>query len=173
MKKENEVQKILLREHEKIEKMLEEFDCSSAWAEQENLAESIALVLHKHLVLEEQILYPKLNDYLGQTNSLGDMLKEHDEIRICISRLRRLCADIDKERYQQQFAELKEEIERHLELWHELVMPKIEAAEPVIDCLSNAMHLYKGKELSPAYRAEAPDMTPRHRYQPEKKELGS
>ncbi len=120
-----EVQQILAKEHESIEQLLYKYDQSSSWLEQENSAETLALELHKHMVMEKEILFPALKSLPGGEPVVENMLKEHDQMKVIISELRRLCADLDEDEYKKKMGELKNEIGKHLDFSEQSVLPKI------------------------------------------------
>jgi hypothetical protein len=128
MKNETSAHKLLVHEHKKLSSLLREYEKTDDSMDKEDVVQNLAMELHIHMMLEEQVFFPALEKEGKAKKLLDDSIKQNDEIKMIIDQLQRLMADQDKKEYDQKMSELKKCVEHHIEQTECKILPKAEDA---------------------------------------------
>lgn len=103
---------LLKEDHDKVEKMFEDFEKASGDGKKEKLAREICRELIVHAKIEEEIFYPACEGKVEE-DLLKESYVEHDAAKVLISEI--LAGGPSDEFYDSKVKVLKEEIEHHVE----------------------------------------------------------
>lgn len=166
MKNDTSAHKLLLHEHKKLSSLFREYEKTDDSIDKEDVVQNLAMELHIHMMLEEQVFFPALEKEGKTKRLLDDCIKQNDEIKALIDQLQRLMADQDKKEYEKKMKELKKCVEHHIEQTECKILPKAEDAgldmKQLGSDLSHARDEMTGKTISD----ETMDV-PRNQKQPE------
>ena len=133
---------LLKADHAKVQNLFRQYE--KAGGQQREIAEQIFTELEMHATLEEELFYPALRGRVEPTtievesssaeeeaeeveeDLVAEALEEHREVKTLIATLRAL--DPDDERFQTKFAELRENVEEHVGMEEDELMPDAVAA---------------------------------------------
>jgi hemerythrin superfamily protein len=129
---------ILKKDHEEVMKLFEKFEHAPV-TEKASIAKQIFKALEVHAVLEEEIFYPAVRDQVNLKEfmqelrdedmaSMKDLIvisyEDHRVVREFIASLRASSPAADE--YQEQFADLKEAVQDHIEEEEWMIFPSAE-----------------------------------------------
>ena len=168
MKNETSAHKLLAHEHKKLSSLLRDYEKADDSTGKEDVVQNLAMELHIHMMLEEQVFFPALEKEGKAKKLLDESVKQNDEIKLLIDQLQRLMADQDKKEYEKKMCELKKCVEHHIEQTEGKILPKAEKSgldlEQLGDELCHARDEMTGNAISPDNLA-----LPRSQMQPEVK----
>lgn len=166
MKNETSAHKLLVHEHKKLSSLLREYEKTDDSMEKEDIVQNLAMELHIHMMLEEQVFFPALEKEGKGRKLLDESIKQNDEIKVLIDQLQRLMADQDKKEYEEKMQELKKCVEHHIEQTEGKILPKAEDAG--IDMKQLGSDLCQARDEMTGKKISEENMAiPRSRMQPE------
>lgn len=98
------------QDHRRIEEYFENFLDAESDMNQEDLFQEIETGLSAHSEMEEQFLYPALQDVAPE--KVDESLKEHAEVKELLADL--LDADVNEETFESGFRKLAESVRHHV-----------------------------------------------------------
>jgi iron-sulfur cluster repair protein YtfE (RIC family) len=127
---------LLKADHAKVQDLFRQYE--KAGGRQREIAEKIFTELEIHATLEEELFYPALRGRVEPVTAevaesedeeddlVSEALEEHREVKNLIKTLRAL--DPGDEQFQTKFAELRENVEEHVGMEEDELMPDAVAA---------------------------------------------
>lgn len=103
---------VLRSVHSKLKKLVDKFDPKMNGSEKERLVADLCHEMSKLSAMEEEVLYPALQDKLEETKSLEDASEAHNHIKVLIAHVQRLMGD--EADFDSQFEELATAVKDHL-----------------------------------------------------------
>lgn len=134
---------LLRSDHKKVRDLFMEYENTENAKAREDIMAMLCLEVATHTMLEEQIFYPAAKGILSNDGFITESLDEHDRVKILISQLQRLCADEDRDAYDEKVDQLKTTIESHVQEEERLLFPKVEESSLDLIMLSKRMQEMK------------------------------
>jgi iron-sulfur cluster repair protein YtfE (RIC family) len=145
----SEAVKLLVIDHQKVERIFAELERSSSVSERQSLCAQLDAELSRHTAIEERVLYPFVRTSLADGPKLIDeAVAEHDEARRLLEQV--VTADPATHAFTQAIDQLQTAVDHHVHDEESELFPKLEA-EASADALRE-MH----RELEAAKAEAAP-----------------
>lgn len=143
---------LLKADHDKVEKLFEEFEGASGASRKQKLANQICLELTVHTEIEEKIFYPACQGKIEQ-DLIDEAYVEHDSAKVLIAEIE--AGGPDEDYYDAKVKVLSEMIEHHVEEEEKRVEGMFSQARKAgldMDALGEQMWARK-QELTAEYKA--------------------
>ena len=119
----------LKEEHRKVEKMIADLESSQTFEQREPILAELSDSLAKHMAVEEEHIYPIVDDRLG-ANKAREAQKEHDTAREDVAQL---VEQADSDGFAAALAQFKADISHHVSEEENEMFPQLreEAADDI------------------------------------------
>jgi hemerythrin superfamily protein len=140
---------LLKQDHREVESMIAELEGagSEGGAAYVNTFQQLKQALTLHTQIEEQLLYPALEDFEETTDLVEESYDEHDEVDQILNDMTGL--NPADEEFQELLAQLKDSIEQHVEEEESELFPQAEEllGEDALETMGNQIEQMKGEAL--------------------------
>lgn len=119
---------LMLREdHQKVKQLFHQFDESTNTNEKRNIITAALAALEVHEKLEEELIYPALQEHLDEQGLTDKALAEHHVVHLLIQELREI--NPEDEMYNTKFTVLSEQVMHHIKEEEGKMFPQAEKAD--------------------------------------------
>lgn len=118
---------LMLREdHQNLIELFDQFDKTTNTTEKRNIATAAFAALEIHAKLEEELIYPALQEHVNEQGLTEEALAEHHILHLLIKELKEMTPK--DERYNARFSVLREHVMRHIEAEEGKIFPQAKKA---------------------------------------------
>ena len=135
--KTNPVLVMLKDDHKKVKGLFEEYKDATARKRQE-IADSVIHALDIHAELEEDLIYPAIQEQIDEDDLMNEANEEHHLVHVLIAELKKL--DPSDEIFKAKFTVLGELVKHHVKEEEGEMFPQAQKAEINWEALSVKVH---------------------------------
>lgn len=135
--KTNPVLVMLKDDHKKVKGLFEEYKDANARKRQE-IADSVIHALDIHAELEEDLIYPAIQDQIDEDDLMNEANEEHHLVHVLIAELKKL--DPSDEIFKAKFTVLGELVKHHVKEEEGEMFPQAQKADIDWEALSVKVH---------------------------------
>jgi hemerythrin superfamily protein len=105
---------MLEADHRKVRELFQQYEAAGELDAKQQIAEQIFVELETHAQLEEMVFYPAFEEAADAEGKqlVGEARQEHEQVKTLIAQLRNLD---DDEQFDDQFRELMDAVEHHVQ----------------------------------------------------------
>ena len=119
---------LMLREdHQKIKELFDQFGKTTNNTEKRTIVTAALAALEVHAKLEEELIYPALQECVNEQGLTDEAVAEHHVIHLLIRELKEI--NHEDERYNVKFTSLSERVKHHIKKEEEKIFPQAEKAD--------------------------------------------
>ena len=118
---------MIKQDHKKVARLFQKYQKAKNREAKRNIADQAMEQLEIHAKVEEEIFYPAAKKQLEDGQLINGALKEHDTVKDLIEGLRAMPSD--DETFDQQWSELVENVQHHVEEEEGELLPQIQDSE--------------------------------------------
>jgi hemerythrin superfamily protein len=119
---------LMLREdHQKVKQLFNQFNESTNANEKRNIVTAALAALEVHAKLEEELIYPALQEHVDEQGLTDKALAEHHVVHLLIQELKEITPE--DERYSAKFTVLSEHVTHHIKEEEGKMFPQAEKAD--------------------------------------------
>jgi hemerythrin superfamily protein len=119
---------LMLREdHQKLKELFDQFGHTTNKSEKRNIVTAAFAALEVHATLEEDLIYPALQEHVDEQGLTDEALAEHHVVHLLINELKEMSPE--DERYNAKFTLLSEHVTHHIKEEEGKMFPQAEKAD--------------------------------------------